>query len=317
MTATAPVITGPYTHKNLDVFLIHGNDLADTSNYITLEEAFDQKMIVVHETGNVGELLIENLLPNKDIFIQSGEIVRGGKQDRTLGVDFILAARSGRVPIPSFCVESGRWHSRAGEAMHCFSSSKHYLSSKKLKIATKVEANQGQVWEHVAEGQQKLEDSMGAPVRDERSASSLELTLDHEKIKRETEDYLVALTPIAKEKPDTLGFLFAINGRINSAESYASHELFTKLWNKLAHAAAVEAIAESGRPKKSSKSASVTVTKVRKFLQSSEVGKTETRQVSERVALHTKRTPKSVLFDTEDKSLGATPIHKNYICHAA
>lgn len=314
MTATAPVITGPYTHKNLDVFLIHGNDLADTSHYITLEEAFDQKVIVVHETGNVGELLIENLLPTKDIFIQSGEIVRGGKQDRTLGVDCILAARSGRVPIPSFCVESGRWASRAGEAMHCFSSSKHYLSSKKLKIATKVAADQEQVWEHVAEGQQKLEDSVGAPVRDERSASSLELTLDHEKIKKETEDCLAALTPIVKEKSDTLGFVFAINGKINSGESYASHELFMKLWNKLAHAAAVEAIAETRGKRRTTP---VTAAKVRKFLQTSETGKPELRQVSDRVVLHTKRTRKSVLFETEDKSLGTTPVHRNYIQQAA
>ena len=65
MTATAPASTGPYTHENLDVFLIRGSDMADTSNYITLEEALDQEMIVVHETGNAGELLVENLLPNK------------------------------------------------------------------------------------------------------------------------------------------------------------------------------------------------------------------------------------------------------------
>jgi hypothetical protein len=314
MTATAPVITGPYTHKNLDVFLIHGTDLADTSNYITLEKALDQKVITVHETGNVGELLIENLLPNKDIFIQSGEIVRGGKQDRTLGVDFILPAKSGRVPIPSFCVESGRWHNRAGEAMTHFGSSKHYLSSKGLKLAAKLQADQGQVWAHVNQEQAKISQSVHACVRDKRSATSLELTMDHEKVRKETEDCLGALTAVVKQKPDVLGFVFAINGKINSAESYASHEFFMKLWNKLAHAAAVEAIAESGQKRKTAKSTPVNVAKVRKFLQDSEAGKAEMRQVSERVALHIRHTPKSVLFETEDKSLGAAPVHRNYIC---
>ncbi len=48
--------------------------------------------------------------------IQAGDVVKGGRQDRTIGVGFVLPAKSGRVPIPSFCVEIGRWHRRAAES---------------------------------------------------------------------------------------------------------------------------------------------------------------------------------------------------------
>ena len=38
-----PELTGPYTHGNLAVYLVHGADAVDTSGYVTLEEAMDSK----------------------------------------------------------------------------------------------------------------------------------------------------------------------------------------------------------------------------------------------------------------------------------
>jgi hypothetical protein len=55
---------------------------------------------VVYETGNVNTLQVENLSPTDDVFIHAGEIVMGGKQDRTFGVDMIVQAKSGKVSIP-------------------------------------------------------------------------------------------------------------------------------------------------------------------------------------------------------------------------
>ena len=55
----------------------------------------ESKSTAVYETGTVGELLIENL-GDLDVFIQAGDILKGGRQDRVIGVDFILGKRSGR-----------------------------------------------------------------------------------------------------------------------------------------------------------------------------------------------------------------------------
>ena len=107
-------ISGPYTHKNLTVFLVHGKDLLPGKNFLTLQEALAQKKVRVYETKEVNELAIRNL-SNQDIYVQAGDIVRGGEQDRMISVDFIVPPRSGRMPIAAFCVESGRWNKRGEE----------------------------------------------------------------------------------------------------------------------------------------------------------------------------------------------------------
>ena len=47
--------------------------------------------------------------------MQSGDIVKGGQQDRVLTVSLMLPPKSGRIPIASFCVEQGRWPARGKE----------------------------------------------------------------------------------------------------------------------------------------------------------------------------------------------------------
>ncbi len=65
----------------------------------------------VVETGSVNELRIENS-GDEDVFIQSGDIVKGGRQDRVLTVSFVLPQKSGEVPVAAYCVEHGRWSQR-------------------------------------------------------------------------------------------------------------------------------------------------------------------------------------------------------------
>src|SRR5687767_11724624 len=97
--ATQPGLrmSGPHTHENLTLFIIRGPDRV-RGNYLTLEEAMREKKVVVHETSNVNELTVENR-SDVAVYIQSGEIVKGGKQDRTLANDLVLAPHSRRVPI--------------------------------------------------------------------------------------------------------------------------------------------------------------------------------------------------------------------------
>ena len=101
-------ISGPYTHENLTIFLFHDPDHLDRGHYVPLRDAMEKKHVIVYETGNVGALEAENLSDTFDVFIQAGDVLKGGRQDRTIAIDFIIPAKSGRVPIPAFCVESGR-----------------------------------------------------------------------------------------------------------------------------------------------------------------------------------------------------------------
>src|SRR5439155_18672138 len=113
-------LSGPYTHGNLTVFLIHGSDRLKGKEFLTLAEGIEKKVVVVHETSNVNELAIENV-GSTDVYVQSGDIVKGGKQDRTIAMDFIAPARSGKLPIVSLCVEHGCWEQRGVEDVAAFS----------------------------------------------------------------------------------------------------------------------------------------------------------------------------------------------------
>jgi hypothetical protein len=84
--------SGLYTHDNLSIFLIHGAQRQRTNTFLTLQEALDQKKVVVYETGNVDQLAIENL-SGEEVYIQSGDIVKGGQQD--------LSSLDRNVPILS------------------------------------------------------------------------------------------------------------------------------------------------------------------------------------------------------------------------
>jgi hypothetical protein len=98
-------LSGPYTHKNLTIFLIHGKEQMPGKTFLTLQEALAQKKVIVYETKDVNELAIRNL-SNQDVYVQSGDVVRGGDQDRMISIDFIVPPRSRRIPIEAFCEET-------------------------------------------------------------------------------------------------------------------------------------------------------------------------------------------------------------------
>src|SRR5215510_995992 len=155
-------LSGPYTHKNLTVFLIHGKDQT-TRTFLTLQEALAQKKVKVYETKDVNELAIRNL-SNQDVYVQSGDIVRGGDQDRMISMDFIVPPKSGRMPIAAFCVESGRWSKRGNEVNASFASSENSASTRELKLAVKSENSQQAVWDNVTVAQKKLSKNVNATV---------------------------------------------------------------------------------------------------------------------------------------------------------
>src|SRR5687768_12905185 len=175
-------ISAPYSHKNLTIFLLHGKNETSKTNILTLQEAMQRGVLRVYETSDVNELAVENVSKQFDVFIQSGDIVKGGKQDRVLAVSIIIAARSGRIKIEAFCVESGRWQKRGNEDAGQFSSSNDRIVSKELKLAANGARSQQEVWNKVAEAQKKLGDNLGGSVAAEESKTSLQLSLENEKV---------------------------------------------------------------------------------------------------------------------------------------
>lgn len=277
-------LSGPHAHGELQIWLVHGPDQHRPGRpLLPLAEALAQGVAVVHETGDVNELAIENVGKDANVFVQSGDIVQGGKQDRTIGVDLVLAPRSGRVPLPSFCVEHGRWSARGGvtaggrmaqqfetfqqigqvaqvdsqgaapagssaaRSSGFFLSSSNSVATKEMKRAVLVDADQQRVWSRVADTQASLAANLGVPVQDAGSPSSLELTLESKAVKEAIASKVAALQGVVDGKPDTIGCVVVIGGRLDHADVYGSHALFVALWPKLLRAAATAAVAD-GKP---------------------------------------------------------------------
>lgn len=302
-------ISGPYTHKNLTVFLVHGKDLLPGKNFLTLQEALAQKKVRVYETKDVNELAISNL-SNQDVYVQAGDIVRGGEQDRMISIDLIVPPRSGRMPIAAFCVESGRWSKRGDEQAAWFSSSDNAVATKDLKLAAKRANSQEAVWQNVSLAQEKLSRNVGATVNAVVSTTSFELSVENPKVKATSASYIDALNGILRNKSDVIGYAFAINGQVNSADVYASHELFAKLWPKLLKASAVEAIAELHQRAKPEPVADETI---RAFLNDSEQPDAKAKEVTERVRVVTREDDKNIFFETQDRLQKDVWVHRNYI----
>jgi hypothetical protein len=308
LTSVGESISGPYIHKNLTVYLIHGKDQLTGKMPITLEEALERRTMTVHETGDVNELQVENTSDKEEVYIQAGDIVKGGRQDRVLAVDLVVPARSGKMPIDSFCVESGRWSRRGNEPNARFDSSTETIATKDLKLAAKQSKNQSQVWEHVEQAKEKLTASTNTNVASNASQSSLPLALENQQVVSSAAEYKKALSDIVKGKPDVIGFVFAINGEINSADVYGSSALFLKLWPRLLKATAVEAVAESHRE---DTKRIVSAEEMRTFLSETASAKVaEQRAVTDRITMVTRETENTVLIESHDRGV---MLHGNFL----
>lgn len=302
-------ISGPYTHENLTIFLVHGNDQMPGKNFLTLQEALAQNKVRVYETKAVNELAIKNF-SNQDVYVQAGDIVRGGEQDRMISIDFIVPPRSGRMPIAAFCVESGRWSKRGEEQAAYFSSSENAAATKELKLAAKSTQSQSAVWEKVSAAQAKLSVNVQSVAASVVSPTSYELSVETTRVKETVASYVNALNSILRNKPDVIGFAFAINGHVNSADIYASHALFAKLWPKLLKATAVEAIAERDQ---TAKAEPVVDETIHAFLADSERPKSKAKEVTPRVRVVTREDETNAFFETQDRSQKDGWVHRNYI----
>jgi hypothetical protein len=301
--------SGPFTHDNLTLFLIHGEDQLKNRDLLTLDEALEQKKVIVHETKNVGELAIENV-STEQVFIQAGDIVKGGQQDRVLAYDLIVAPKSGKLPVASFCVEAGRWSMRGGESDKTFNSSKDNIATRDQKIAVRGYASQDLVWKNVAKQQMELARNLNTAVQSPQSQSSLQLTLEHKKLLGAVEGYVKQLTPALDGKKDVIGYAVAINGKVISADVYASSALFRKLWPKLLKGSAVEAVTEL---RKDARFEPATVASVKAFLAAVEKGAAATKPVNKRFRQLRQDGADNVLFETYDLEQRAACIRRSYV----
>lgn len=312
-------VSGPNIHENLAVYFIHGPS-ASGAIPLTLEEALAMGTVTVSETGEVNQLSIKNT-GAEPVFIQSGEIVKGGRQDRTLTMSLVLPPHSGDTPIAAFCVEHGRWSGRGSEDSAVFSATTEAVPSREAKLAMKAPLpvssesapneetyeRQRSVWSLVEATQNRLSGASGANVASALSATSLQLSLENEKLQELRAAYVKTLEDLARADKDIVGYAFAINGKLNSADVYASNGLFLKMWPKQLRAAAIEAIGE----KEKSAEPNPSVNAVKAFLDDAKRGSAKEENLNASNTLETREGQQAIYFAT--KAAGSAWVHENYL----
>ncbi|MSQ95973.1 MAG: hypothetical protein EXR98_15655 [Gemmataceae bacterium] len=300
-------LSGPHTHSNLSIFLIHGADTLKETKILTLQEALENNVATVHETGQ-GRLFIDNR-GNAPLFIQSGDIVKGGTQDRVLPYDMLLSANTKRAPITALCVEQGRSFPRGNELSSSFQTATEQLPGRDLRLAAYRE-NQSEVWSNVRALQTNLARNAGGSVQAAQSQTSLQMSLEHQRVQDAVQDCLVNLAPTPAGKKDVIGYAVVVNGKIQSADVYASNSLFQKLWPKLIRASAVGALAERQPGAVINPPSTETV---RAFLTDAERGEAFQVQGNTRSTVIRQQTAQHLLFDTCDPAKQNIVLHRTFL----
>jgi hypothetical protein len=302
-------LSGPYTHDYLSIYLVHGQDRFQ-KKYLTLAEALEQHKAVVYETSNVNVLQVENLSA-QDVYIQSGEIVKGGKQDRVLQDDIIVPSRSSKLDINVFCVEHGRWTQRGSEAAGAFAASPAMIASPAMKRAVQQQGDQSQVWAQVAKEQERLSASVNASVQSPRSPSSYQLALEAPKLQERVDGFKKDLSGLADKHPDALGYVVAVNGKVTGADVYATHDLFRKVWPKLLAASAVDAVGSARQG--ASAPPPPPMAEVRAAATGRGARVTEDKQINGRTNSVKADLPQGMVVETNDSGAAGGLVHRTYV----
>jgi len=222
----------PVIVKNLEIFPLVSSVGNKLPQIYTLDEALFKDFLIVRETDEVNKLEVENR-SNKYVFIMAGEIVSGGKQNRTLQEDLLLPPHSGKVIADVFCVEEGRWESKGDKF---FSSS--YLTNlgvRESALAAKKEFAQQNVWSMV----ESYSKEVGAKSR----TYALDEILKSDKVNYYAGNYKKEFKGFLSEYPQARGVVVAIGGeRILCIDLFEDRDLFVSLWDKLLMSYIAEAI---------------------------------------------------------------------------
>ncbi|MFZ5829158.1 MAG: ARPP-1 family domain-containing protein, partial [Planctomycetota bacterium] len=196
---------------------MHGLDAALASGVLLISEKGDG--------GSVGNLTAENRSGSQYVLMLQGEIVRGGKQTRTLRDDVVIGPGQ-RVELDVYCVEKNRWQ---GGAML---SAAGVLAPQSVQAELRQGADQTRIWAKVAENNQ----SLGA----ENATGSLETALNAPGVRRELDALRRGVVPRAPA--EAYGFVFAARGRALGAEFFGTRELAREYLPKLIDSYAIDPI---------------------------------------------------------------------------
>lgn len=280
----------PITYENISIFPVVSSTSQDTTAFLTLDEGLSSGDVTVSEQGGDGMSRSRDGRPSasqystgasvnrlvlinrgkRPVLLLAGELVSGGKQDRIIAKDRIVAPGSDPLPLDVFCVEHGRWSSGSQ-----FSAAKTMVHPSVREQAA-LKQNQNEVWASVRAGTTApraaaVSGSGSAPAPAPRISSSdltaaMETNAPTQSYAKMYQESTVGASVDSfvdevqkrftratsgekgSEKDPAkgehiVGVVVAYGGEVAWSDIFASSDLFQHYWTKLLRSYAVEALA--------------------------------------------------------------------------
>jgi len=264
----------PISYENLTVFPVVSSSGYDTSAFLTLEEGLSNGEVAVREQGadaiyrnrdgsrpvaqnyggpSVNQLVLVNH-SKRPLLLLAGELVSGGKQDRVIARDRIVAPFGEPLPLNVFCVEHGRWS--AGSQFNEAKTIVHPSVREQAAVTQK----QGDVWAAVTAGSVAARPSaapapavgsaeLQATIQDEAPTQSYSRIYGSRRVSSSVETVVSEIQRRLRKETSGLkgervvGVVVAYGGEVAWSDIFASDDLFNHYWSKLLRSYAVEAVA--------------------------------------------------------------------------
>lgn len=213
--------------------------------FISLESARAIGEVVISETGMVERVRLANH-SDRDLFIQAGEVLRGGDQDRAVAGDLIVPAprhEPESCMVPVFCAEPERSVPMRGWTPDLFMLFDQTCPGQRLKKELRL-GTQEDVWREITAMRDVVFDIVNRDGTRATPPYSLWTLIEMLEAQSFLTPYIELLLPLAEANLEATGALFVLGGRFNNAELYATPALFRQMWPKLLYAMAVEALVE-------------------------------------------------------------------------
>ena len=270
----------PATHGNLTVFPVLSAEPTRAGGFITLDEGLQSGKVIITELGEdgrsrrvtrgrrvsddaeVNRLALTNK-SGKTLILIAGEVVIGGKQDRIVGHDCLVASGNAPVEIDVFCVEQGRWEERplmgqsrgvgrtggvgsdggsgsgtgsgvaAGGGGGSFAMAAPMIAAPDVREKAQAKKDQSAVWSAVTETVTVT--ASASPTR------TLNRVYENKRVKDKLRGYERALRAKLMAR-NVIGAVVAVGGEVITTDVFASPAIFQAYWPKLLKSYALQAI---------------------------------------------------------------------------
>ncbi len=234
-------IESKIVYKNVTVFPVYAKKVKDRADYLLLDEGLKQGLVKVREVGGkeysssarVNEVEVNNLSQQQKLFLLSGEIILGGKQDRIIARDTIVPKKSGWTKVKVFCVEHGRWRGRTGKF-----ASGDAISHTGVRGKAQFKG-QSEVWDEVNKTNESLDT--------ETSTDTYREVIRSDKLKEKVNEYFEKINAKFPASENVVGLVYCANGKLVVMEIFKNPTLFRKLKDKLLKSYIIATLKKSTR----------------------------------------------------------------------